>query len=110
MQRILITGATGGVGREVVSQLIGQGSRIRALTRNPDTADLPAEVDVVRGDLTVPETLGAALDGVDSVFLVWTAPADAFPAVLDQIANYTGRLVLLSSPHKTPHPFFQQPN
>ena len=110
MKPILVTGATGRVGREVVSQLIAEGARARALTRNPNLADLPSEAEVVRGDLTAPETLGAALEGVRSVFLVWTALAEAFPAALEQIARSSDSLVLLSSPHKTPHPFFQQPN
>ena len=62
------------------------------------------------GDLTVPETLGGCLDGVDVVFLVWTAPAGAAPAAMDQMAKHAWRIVFLSSPHRTPHPFFQQPN
>src|SRR5689334_2265985 len=64
----------------------------------------------VQADLTVPSTLDAALRGVDAVFLVWTAPADAAPAAIERIARSVGRLVLLSAPHKTAHPFFQQSN
>jgi uncharacterized protein YbjT (DUF2867 family) len=58
MKRILVTGATGRVGRQVVSQLLTTDVRVRALTRNPDAAGLPPEVEVVRGDLTAPEALG----------------------------------------------------
>ena len=54
---ILVTAATGNVGRQVVSELIGAGARVRALTRNPDSAGLPRELDVVRGDLSMPGTL-----------------------------------------------------
>ena len=71
---ILITGATGNVGRQVVSQLLGTGARVRALTRNPDSTGLPHEVDVVRGDLSVRDTLDRCLDGVEAVFLVWRSP------------------------------------
>jgi uncharacterized protein YbjT (DUF2867 family) len=62
------------------------------------------------GDLTVPESLDAALEGVDTVFLVWAAPPTTAPAVVERLATYARRVVFLSAPHKTPHPFFQQPN
>ena len=110
MKRILVTGATGRVGREVVAQLRDAGVEIRALTRNPERAALPHEVAAVRGDLTAPDTLDNVLRDVDAVFLVWNAPAGTFPDVLERIAQHTGRLVLLTAPHQTPHPFFQQPN
>ena len=55
MNRVLIIGATGNVGRQVLSQLPATGLRVRALARNPQTAGLPPHVDVVRGDLTLPE-------------------------------------------------------
>jgi uncharacterized protein YbjT (DUF2867 family) len=110
MNRILIIGATGTVGRQVLSQLPATGVQVRALARNPQTADLPAHVDVVRGDLTVAETLDECLDGIDAVFLVWTAPPAAIPPALERIAKHARRIVFLSAPLKTPHPLFQQPN
>jgi uncharacterized protein YbjT (DUF2867 family) len=110
MNRILIIGATGNIGRQVVSQLPPTSVRIRALARNPHTARLPPHVDVVRGDLTVAETLDECLDGIDAVFLVWTARPDAVAPALERIVRHTRRIVFLSSPHKTAHPFFQQPN
>jgi len=84
--------------------------RVRALASNPHTAGLPPHVDVVRGDLTLPETLDECLDGIDAVFLVWTAPPAAVTPALERIVRHTRRIVFLSSPHKTAHPFFQQPN
>ena len=54
MNRILVIGCTGNVGRQVVYQLAATGARFRAMTRNPDAAGLPPQVEVVRGDLTVP--------------------------------------------------------
>ncbi len=66
---ILITGATGNVGRNVVEQLLVAGQRVRAMTRDPASARLPAGVEVVRGDLTDPETLPAALEGIDRAYL-----------------------------------------
>jgi uncharacterized protein YbjT (DUF2867 family) len=110
MMRVLVVGATGNIGRQVVSKLLSTDSDIRALTRNPDAANLPPQVEVVRGDLTDAESLEGGLAGVDVVFLVWTAPMAAAPAAVHRIARHARRIVLLTSPHKTPHPFFQQPN
>ena len=45
-----------------------------------------------------------------AVFLLWTAPPATAPAVVERLASHARRVVLLSSPHRTPHPFFQQPN
>ena len=102
------------LGREiavgVVAQLLAADTKVRAMTRNPDAAGLPRKVELIRGDLNDPATLDSCLDGVDSVFLVWTAPAAAAPAALDRIAKHAQRIVLLTSPHKTAHPLFQQPN
>lgn len=95
---ILVTGGTGNVGRQVVSQLLGTGVAVRALTRGPDSAGLPGGVEVVRGDLADPDTLDACLDGVDAVFLVWPFfTAEAAPAVLNVVAKHARRIVLLSS-------------
>jgi uncharacterized protein YbjT (DUF2867 family) len=66
---ILVTGATGFVGRNVVRQLLDAGVHVRALTRNPATAALPDGVEVVEGDLTRPETLAPALAGVERMYL-----------------------------------------
>jgi len=110
MNQILVTGATGKVGRQVVAQLRDTGCRIRALSRNPQSANLPDDVEVVSGDLAAPESLGSGLKGIDTVFLVWVAPFAAAPAAVARIASHAGRVVLLTSPHRTPHPFFQQPN
>jgi len=110
MNPILVIGATGMVGRQVVSQLIAAGSPVRAMARKPEAANLPPQVQVVRGDLTVPETLDACLDGADAVFLVWTAPPSAVAPALQRITPRARRIVYLSAPLKTPHPLFQQPN
>jgi uncharacterized protein YbjT (DUF2867 family) len=107
---VLVTGATGRVGRTVVAELLSARVPVRALTRRPATAALPATVEVVAGDLSVPESLDAALLGISAVFLLWTAPPGTAPAVVERLASHTRRVVFLSSPHKTPHPFFQQPN
>jgi len=110
MHRILIIGATGTVGSQVVSQLSAAGVQVRAMARNPDAAQLPPQVEVVRGDLTVPETLDGCLDGIDTVFLVWVAPPATVAPALERIAKHARRIVFLSAPLKTAHPLFQQPN
>lgn len=110
MKPILIIGGTGTVGGQVVSQLAAAGVEVRAMARNPGAARLPQQVEVVRGDLTLPETLDSCLDGVDTVFLVWTAPAAAVAPALERIAKHARRIVFLSAPIKTAHPLFQQPN
>jgi len=110
MTRVLVIGGTGTVGREVVSQLPAKGAQVRALVRNPKAAQLPPQVEVVQGDLTVPESLDGPLHGMDAVFLVWTAPPTAVAPALERIARHASRIVFLSSPHKTAHPLFQQPN
>jgi len=110
MNRILVTGSTGHIGRHVVEQLTAAGAQFRAMTRDAEAAGLPAPVDVVRGDLTVPESLDACLQEIDTVFLVWVAPPDAIEGALEKIAKHARRIVYLTAPLKTPHPFFQQPN
>jgi uncharacterized protein YbjT (DUF2867 family) len=108
---VLVTGGTGRVGSAVVDFLVDAGVPVRVLTRRSEVAAmLPANVEVVTGDLTVPESLDAALRGAGAVFLVWTAPPATAPAVVDRLATHARRVVFLSSPHQTPHPFFQQPN
>jgi uncharacterized protein YbjT (DUF2867 family) len=110
MNPILIIGGTGTVGRQVVSQLAATGAPVRAMVRNPSAAPLPPQVEVVRGDLSLPETLDACLRGIDTVFLVWTAPAATVAPALERIAKHARHIVFLSAPLKTPHPLFQQPN
>jgi len=96
---ILVTGATGRGGGSALAQLLHKGVAVRALVRDPRRASLPPGVDVVPGDLADPSSLGPALDGVDSVFLVWpTIAADhAAPSVIAQIAKQAGRVVYLSA-------------
>jgi uncharacterized protein YbjT (DUF2867 family) len=110
MKRILVIGATGTIGRQVVAQLLARGTNVRALSRRPGAGDFPDGVEAMRGDLTDPATLEGPLDGADAVFLVWTAQSHTVDAVVERIAGSTRRLVLLTSPHTTPHPLFQQPN
>jgi uncharacterized protein YbjT (DUF2867 family) len=97
VQSILVTGATGNVGRQVVAQLLGTNVRIRAMARRPESAVFPREVEVVQGDLTVASTLDRCLEGVDAAFLVWQAPASCVGHAVERIAKYARRIVFLSN-------------
>lgn len=98
MSTILVTGATGNVGRHVVTSLAEAGLKVRALVRDPGRARLPGNAEVVRGDLTRPESLEEAFAGVESVFLVWPgfAARTARP-VIDALAGQARRVVYLSA-------------
>ncbi|MER7081459.1 Uncharacterized conserved protein YbjT, contains NAD(P)-binding and DUF2867 domains [Saccharopolyspora kobensis] len=91
----LVTGATGSVGRHVVARLRDAGAQVRAVTRNPGTADFPADVEVVAGDLDRPETLEPALAGIERAYLFPHDDATAFA----ELAKKAGvrRIVVLSS-------------
>lgn len=68
--KILVTGATGWVGRNLVELLLTGGAEVRALTRRPESAELPAAVEIVGGDLEKPESLSGVFDGIDRLFLI----------------------------------------
>lgn len=67
MRTILVAGATGHLGREVVDQLAGSGYKVRALTRDPSRLASRPHVTAVRGDLTDPDSLRTACEGADAV-------------------------------------------
>lgn len=67
---ILITGATGTIGSEIVRQLAARGERVRAVTRNPETASVPAGVELVHGDYSDVPGVARALKGAESVFVL----------------------------------------
>ncbi len=74
---ILVTGATGNVGRLLVTLLVDEGVEVRGLSRDPERAGLPPGVDVVVGDFGDVETLKPAMQGVDGVFLASYGPDTA---------------------------------
>jgi uncharacterized protein YbjT (DUF2867 family) len=93
---LLVIGATGNVGHNVVSGLLAMGETVRATSRKPEAARLPAGIEAVALDLTEPATFAAALRGVDKVFL-YTNPAgtEAFASAARQAG--VRHIVLLSS-------------
>ncbi|MFI6939724.1 NAD(P)H-binding protein [Streptomyces sp. NPDC050418] len=85
---ILVTGASGSVGRQIVEQLLARGEKVRALSRTPERAGFPEGVEAVRGDLTDPESLVSAFDGVEAVHLITFggelfAPLETGPQILE---------------------------
>ncbi|WP_457189224.1 SDR family oxidoreductase [Nocardioides sp. P5_E3] len=107
MSNVLLVGGTGSIGRLVATQLLELGDTPRVLTRKPDRARSSDGVEVVRGDLTDPATLLAAVDGVDGVVMTHGAPYGsgnyeavdygAVPAVLDAVQGRDVRVALMSS-------------
>jgi uncharacterized protein YbjT (DUF2867 family) len=100
---ILVTGATGTVGRKVVSLLLAGGQQVVAVTRNPATAALPVAAHVVAGDPSHPQSLTSELRGVETIFISPRALGDATagPATAEllQLAAEQGarRVVVLSA-------------
>jgi len=94
---ILVTGATGAVGRLVVTELLAKGADVRAVTRDPEKAALPAGVDVMRADLGDASTLSPELfAGIEAAFVFPTdRPVDDFVATA--VAGGIERFVVLSS-------------
>ncbi|AJR23375.1 NmrA/HSCARG family protein [Sphingobium sp. YBL2] len=100
---ILVTGATGNVGRNVVDQLVRRGANVRALVRDPAKAGLPADVELAKGDLLDVDALRSAMSGVSTLFLLNGVVADEFTQALIalNVARDAGveRVVYLSVIH-----------
>src|SRR3954470_14112240 len=100
---ILVTGATGTVGRQVIEQLVKRGADVRALVRDPAKANLPAGVNVVQGDLLDVDALRGAFSGVSTLFLLNAVAPDEFTQALIalNLARAAGieRIVYLSVIH-----------
>ena len=100
---ILVTGATGNVGRQVIQQLTQRGAKVRALVRNPAAANLPDGVEVVQGDLLDVDALRRGFEGVSTLFLLNAVVADEFTQALItlNVAREAGvkRVVYLSVIH-----------
>ncbi|MET8078870.1 NAD(P)H-binding protein [Streptomyces sp. NPDC005303] len=98
---IVVTGATGNVGRPLVRALLAAGERVTAVSRR-SPHDLPAGVRHHRADLAAPQTLKPALDGAESLFLLTSGDFMAQGGNLDDVlevvrAGGVRRVVLVSS-------------
>jgi uncharacterized protein YbjT (DUF2867 family) len=94
---ILVTGATGTIGRTLLELLTERGVPVRAMSRTPER--IPAGIEAVHGDYEDPDSLRKAVEGVDAVFLV-SAPGATIPrydlALLD-VAGDAGKVVKISA-------------
>ncbi|TAV72732.1 SDR family oxidoreductase [Rhizobium leguminosarum] len=100
---ILVTGATGNVGRQVVEHLVKRGADVRALVRDPSKAEFPAGVSVAQGDFLDVDSLRNAMSGVSTLFLLNAVVPDEFTQALIalNVARSAGieRIVYLSVIH-----------
>ncbi|MCQ1780587.1 NmrA/HSCARG family protein [Neorhizobium galegae] len=100
---ILVTGATGNVGSQVIQHLVDRGADVRALVRDPSKANFPASVAVVKGDFLDVDSLRIAFDGVSTLFLLNAVVSDEFTQALIalNVARSAGieRIVYLSVIH-----------
>ncbi|MGK9054964.1 SDR family oxidoreductase [Neorhizobium petrolearium] len=100
---ILVTGATGNVGSQVVQHLVNHGADVRALVRDPSKAHFPPSVSVVKGDFLDVDSLRNAFDGVTTLFLLNAVVPDEFTQALIalNLARLAGieRIVYLSVIH-----------
>src|SRR6516225_8107321 len=101
---ILVTGASGNVGGELLVALLARGEPVRAVVRDPSRASTPAGVEIVQGDLELPESLTPALDGVHGVFLLggWSDMPEilrrAQRAGVERVVLLTSRCVIGGQP------------
>ena len=100
---ILVTGATGNIGSQVIDHLVKRGADVRALVRDPAKANFPAGVSVVKGDFLDVASLRSAFEGVSTLFLLNAVVADEFTQALIalNVARAAGieRIVYLSVIH-----------
>ncbi|MEJ1117069.1 NmrA/HSCARG family protein [Phyllobacterium sp. CCNWLW109] len=100
---ILVTGATGNIGSQVIQHLVDRGADVRALVRDPSKANFPAEVAVAEGDFLDVDSLRRAFEGVSTLFLLNAVVSDEFTQALIalNVARSAGveRIVYLSVIH-----------
>jgi uncharacterized protein YbjT (DUF2867 family) len=98
---LLVTGASGNVGREIVGQLASAGQPVKGLVHSQQSADsLPDGVEPVIGDLGRPETFAAALSGVTAIHLL--AGYDNLDALLAAAREAGVRRIVLQSSSSAP--------
>jgi len=100
---ILVTGGTGTVGSAVVKELVGKGTEVKVLTRDPSKLKAAKGVTAVQGNFLEPATARRAFDGIDSVFLIspvsQTEASEALMAITGMRLAKVKRVVYLSVHH-----------
>jgi uncharacterized protein YbjT (DUF2867 family) len=106
----MVTGATGTIGRSLIDLLVRERAEVRAVTRKAQTANLPADVEVVEGDPARPDTLTAALQGVTGLFLNPAAVRNAAVELLALARKQGVKRVVTLSASNTEDDFTLQPS
>jgi len=93
IKNVIVFGATGQQGRPQVREALRQGYRVKAVSRNPDAFNGPEykDVETVRADYDVPDSLAGALEGVDAV-LVQLPSGGNLEHTLGQCANLSAAI------------------
>ncbi|GHH84501.1 nucleotide-diphosphate-sugar epimerase [Kitasatospora indigofera] len=107
---ILITGATGAVGHPLTAALLARGAAVRAVTRDPAAARLPADVETFGGDPSRPASVAPALDGVTALFLHPRAVGDAAAGLVALARERGVRRVVALSALNVDDPLDEQPS
>src|SRR5579859_468983 len=102
---ILVTGAAGDVGNNLVRQLVARGKPVRAMVKNVDKAvkrlaDVEPSIEIVRGDVTRPETLDEWMQGVDTVIHLAAVAVEKGKYTYDAV-NAQGTVNVVESAKKT---------
>ncbi len=93
---VLVVGATGSIGLLVVDEALRQGHVVRALVRTQDKSrQIPAQAQVIIGDVTRPDTLRGAVNGVDAI--VFTLGSDGLGKVGAETIDYGGMRNVLAA-------------
>ena len=107
---LLVTGATGTIGRPLIDALLNEDVKVRAVTHDSQPANLPAGVEVVEGDLARPDTIAPFLEGVTALFLHPRAVGLAAGELLGLARERGVRRVVALSATNVDDPLDQQPS
>ena len=107
---LLVTGATGTIGRPLIDALLNEDVKVRAVTHDSQAANLPAGVEVVEGDLARPDTIAPFLEGVTALFLHPRAVGLAAGELLGLARERGVRRVVALSATNVDDPLDQQPS
>lgn len=100
---IVVTGATGNIGRPLVETLAAAGETVKAVSRN--AAEVPEGVNHFRADLDDPASLKPAFEGADKLFLLTPGPQFDLAAIVEAaVAAGVGRVVAVSSQRAASRP------